>query len=190
LLIGIAASVIVAAAAFQWNLFASSTWVADFPRWQVRPILVLFECGACLFALAALRLVHLPKPAETSVVMATLAFVLPLTASIDANVAAHNRHRRDYDPQMALRQASLTLESLVSNNDIVLVQWTGVEKSHLYVMYWSGRESFEVTKDRSIETRIASLPRDRRVFLLRDSSSRPGADRELSPPSFLLTRVR
>jgi hypothetical protein len=45
-----------------------------------------------------------------------------------------------------------------------------LRKSHLYVMCWSGIESFEITKDKPMEARMASVLRDRRVFLLRDSS--------------------
>ena len=50
-----------------------------------------------------------------------------------------------------------------------------LRKSHLYVMCWSGIESFEITKDKPMEARMASVLRDRRAFLLRDSSL-PGGD--------------
>jgi len=172
LLIGLSMTVIASAAAFEWNLFGSSSWVSDFPRWQVRPMLILFQGAVCLASVAALKFVRLRKPAAISVAAATLAIALALTASIHASVAAAHRHRRDYDRQMALRDASLTLRPIVSADDIVLVQWPSVRKSHLYVMYWSGIESFEVTRERPMEARMALLPRDRRVFLLRDSSLR------------------
>ena len=190
LLIGIAATVIVSAAAFQWNLFGSSTWIGDFPRWQIRPVLILFQCAVCLAVVAVLKFVQVPKPAVTSVAAATLAIALAVTASVNANLAAVHRHRRDYDQQMALRRASLTLHPTVSDNDIVLVQWPGVRKSHLYVMYWSGIDSFEVTKDKPMEARIASVPRDRRVFLLRDSSLLGADNRQLSSAPYVLVRVR
>jgi hypothetical protein len=191
LLIGLSATVMASAVVFEWNLFGSSSWIADFPRWQVRPTLILFQCAVCLASVAALKFVHLRKPAATSVAAAALAMALALTASIDASVAAAHRHRRDYDRQMALREASLTLRPIVSADDIVLVQWPSVRKSHLYVMYWSGIESFEVTRDRPIEARMALLPRDRRIFLLRDSAlqvSDKSAARSAAPS--VLVRIK
>jgi len=190
LLVGLSASVIVTAGVFQWHLFDRSNWLSDFPRWQVRPALILLQGAVAFATVAALRFVRLPKPALASTGAATLAIALAITASINANVAAARGHRRDYDRQMALRNASLTLHSVVSDHDIVLVQWPSVRKSHLYVMYWSGIESFEVTRDKPMEARIASVARDRRVFLLRDSSLPRAGETRVSTAPYDLVRLR
>ena len=188
-LVGLSATVIVTAVLFKWNLFSSASWLAEFPRWQIRPALILFQCAVGVITVAALKFVRLPKLAVTSAATATLAILLAITASIHGNIAAAHRQRRDYRQQMALRQASLTLHPTVSDSDVVLVQWPGVRKSHLYVMYWSGIESFEITKDKPIDARMALVPKDRHVFLLRDSSLAAGDD--AGPSSrYALVRVR
>jgi hypothetical protein len=79
---------------------------------------------------------------------------------------------------------------MVSNKDVVFVQWPAVRKSHLYVMYWSGAESFEVTSEKPMEARLASVPRDRRVFLLRDPSLVRRAESGGVAPAYELVRVR
>jgi len=189
-LIGMSATVVVTAAVFQWHLVDSSTWLGDFPRWQVRPALILFQCGVAVAVLATLKFVHLVELRVSSVAAAIVAVAIVITASIHGNVAAAAHHRRDYDRQMALRQASLTLHPMVSDNDVVFVQWPGVRKSHLYVMYWSGIDSFEVTTDKPLEARMASVPRDRRVFLLRDASANDGYATRVSAAPYIVTRVR
>jgi hypothetical protein len=189
-LVGLSATVIVTAVVFQWNLLGRASWLEDFPRWQMRPALVLFQCAIGVITVAALKFIRLPKPAVTSAATATLATLLVVTASLHANIAATHRHRRDYERQMALRQASLTLHPIVSDNDVVLVKWPGVRKSHLYVMYWSGIESFEITEDKPMEARMAGIPKDRHVFLLRDAPLIDGQRQGRSSASSALVRVR
>jgi len=189
-LTGLSSTAIATAIVFKWNLLGSAAWVEDFPRWQMRPALILFQCAVGVIAVAALKFVRPPKRAIISAATATLATLLAVTASIHANIAAAHQHRRDYDRQMALRDASLTLHPIVSDNDVVLVQWSGVRKSHLYVMYWSGIESFEITKDKPMAMRIAAVPKDRRVFLLRDSSLTDDQGPARRSASYALMRVR
>jgi 4-amino-4-deoxy-L-arabinose transferase-like glycosyltransferase len=161
--------VLVTAVLLQWNIVDSSEWFVDFPDASQRATLVLFEIGTFVLALGLLKRVTVPKPALTSFVVAGMAMGLILTASIHASLAATTRRPRDYNEQAALRQASLAVARVLQPDDVVLVDWPAVRKSHLYVMYWSGLESFEITGDKPVATRLREMPAARRVFLLRNS---------------------
>ena len=161
--------VLITAVLLQWNLFNSSQWFVDFPGASRRATLVLFELGTVLLALHLLKRVRVPNPAVTSFTAAGVAIGLILTASIHASLAAATRRPRDYDEQTTLRQTSLAVAQVLQPDDVVLVDWPAVRKSHLYVMYWSGLESFEITSEKSVDTRLGEMPAARRVFLLRNS---------------------
>ena len=98
-----------------------------------------------------------------------VAMALILTSSIRANWAAASGQRRDYTSQMALRDAALGLPNSVSRDDVVLVRWRGVRKAHLFVIFWSGVESFEARDSRSVPDRLQTTRQARSVYLLSDT---------------------
>ena len=190
LIIAVCATVIASAAVFQWDVFGSSNWVLDFPRWQVRPALMLFQCAIFVVSLAILEWLAVPMASVTSVGAAALAIAVPLAASVRASVAASDRQPRDFDTQMALRDASLAIRPVLSLDDVVLVDWPSVRKSHLYVMYWSGIESFEITPDKPVDWRMPLLQPERRVFLLRALALARETEARVHSKTYTLERLR
>ena len=189
IIVAAAATVIVSAVVFQLDLFESSNWLADSPRLG-RPTLIVFQVAIFAISLALLTRLPLPRPSWTSAAAAAVAMALMLAASIRADVAAATRRRPNYDQQMALREASLAIQPLLARDDIVLVDWPEISKSHLVVMYWSGIDSFEVTADKPAAWRMSLLPPHARVFLLHDGPTAPQAEATGTSRRYALERLR
>jgi len=96
-------------------------------------------------------------------IAAGLAIVL--FASARATWAGAGAHGRDYSDQMALREAALGLHGL-AKDDMVLVDWPHLRKSHLYVKYWSAVDSLEVDDRHPVASRVAQSRSARHVYLL------------------------
>jgi hypothetical protein len=45
--------------------------------------------------------------------------------------------------------------SRLHQQDVVLVRWDGVKRSHLYVKFWAGLESLEVNDAHPLDARMA-----------------------------------
>jgi hypothetical protein len=98
------------------------------------------------------------------------AVLVALGTSVRADLAGPDLRPRDYERQMALRQATLALPpDLRQRDDIVLVKWSGVRKSHLYVRFWAGLESLEVTATRPLDRQMALVGGVPDVYLLADA---------------------
>jgi 4-amino-4-deoxy-L-arabinose transferase-like glycosyltransferase len=188
-IVAAAATVIASAVVFQLDLFDSSNWLADSPR-SGRATLLVFQGAIFAISLALLTQLPLPRPSWTSAASAAVAMALVLAASIRADVAAATRRRPDHDRQMALREASLAIRPLLARDDIVLVDWPGINKSHLLVMYWSGLDSFEVTADKPVAWRMSLLPPHARVFLLHDAPATEPAAATGTSQRYALDRLR
>ena len=189
LILAAAASVIATAVLLQWNLLGSSSWVVDFPHWSARPALIALQW--CLFALVAAIASRLQVRHAQVVSIASVAVAagLVLAASARASIAASTIRPSDYEHQMALRAAARAARAVVRPEDVILVEWAGVRKPHLYVMYWSGSDSYEVTTSVPASDRLNSLPADRRVFLL-TTSPVPAAVDGIPVEGGSLSRVR
>jgi len=189
IIVAAAATVVVSAVVFQVDLFDSSDWLADSPR-SGRASLLVFQ-GA-IFALSLALLTRLPmlRPSWTSAAAAAVATALVLGASIRADLASATRRRADHDRQLALREASLAIRPLLAPDDIVLVAWPGINRSHLVVMYWSGVDSFEVTTDKSVAWRMPLLPPHARVYLLHDAPVTSPAGAAGASRRYALDRLR
>ena len=174
LLLAGSVSIIATAVLLQWDLLASRSWIVDFPPWKTRAALMAVQWGIFAAVAAAAARVQIAQPRAASIAGLVLAVSLVLGASVRASVAAANARPRDYQRQMALKDAARSARSLLEQDDVVMVDWPGVRKAHLYIMYWSGLESFEVGANSPLSPRVNQLPASCRVFLLRASPPLPG----------------
>ena len=156
------------AAVLQWDLLHSTMWVVKRPLPSVRPALVLFHISVFLVALILLRFVRIPAPRSLSAAAAIVALGLVVVPGARASWAGGFARGRDYGRQIQLREAALGLRPFVGEGDVVLVHWPGLRKSHLYVKYWSGRDSFEISDAKPIRSRLGEMINARRVYLLSD----------------------
>ncbi len=70
--------------------------------------------------------------------------VILISRSVAANLQSSTSIAADYQYQVGLRQASLEIKNKLPMGSLVLVDWPGVDKSHLYFKYWSDYEAFEI----------------------------------------------
>jgi hypothetical protein len=165
------ATVLASALILHLDLFGSMHWVGH-PRLlsPSRFVLPIFQWVIFTVSFAGLRMAGHPAVRRLAGPSALAAVVVVLSASVRADLGARDRRPRDYDRQMALRQATLALpHDLQQQDDVVLVRWTGVRKSHLYVRFWGGLESLEVTAAHPLEVQMAAVQRVPDVYLLADS---------------------
>jgi hypothetical protein len=167
--------VLISAIIFQFDLFGSHRWIVHSHSYSpARFILASFQCGMFGLCLAAIRRVRVRPATLVTGLSVVAAVAVALGASIRANLAAPHERSADYQQQMALREAALALPPEVQqHDDVVLVKWKGVRKSHLYVRFWGGVESLEVRRARPIEAQLALVERVPRVYLLADSPVAP-----------------
>jgi hypothetical protein len=170
------ASIIATAFLLQWEVLGSAAWLMDSAPWQTRPALIAIQWGIFAAVAASAALVRAPEVRAASLAGVIIAMSLVLLASVRASAAAMVARPRDHERQLALREAARAAKAVLHSEDVVLVDWPGVRKSHLYVMYWSGLESYDITAKSSFAPPLSQLPADRRVFLLRDSHAAPGPD--------------
>jgi hypothetical protein len=71
---------------------------------------------------------------------------------------------------MSLRQAALEIKNKLPEGSIILSDWPEVDKSHLYVKYWSDYESFEIYHFHPAWDWLNLLKGNKNIFLL---SERP-----------------
>jgi Dolichyl-phosphate-mannose-protein mannosyltransferase len=165
-----AAAVLATAVFLHWDLLNSSSWVVDFPPVPLRPALIAFQSGVFAIALIVLRWVRPRDTAHASITAVSLALLVILVSSVNASRAASTAQQRDHAEQMQLRDAAMRLRATLHPDDVVLVDWPGIRKSHLYVMFWSGAESFELTPMRPLADRLTTLLPGARAYLLTRSA--------------------
>jgi hypothetical protein len=184
-----AATVVLASAVIlHWGLFNSTSWVVDRPVGFMRAALVVVQLlvfGAVFITSRWIR--PLGSKSAAGALLAIAAAVV-LASAVHASWNAPNYRRRDYVRQMELRQAALALPQSVSPDSIVLVDWSGVRKSHLYVRYWSGRDSFELTAQHPLKDFLAIAPESPDIYVLADAPPPAGAAQRLA--NGYLYRVR
>jgi hypothetical protein len=167
------ASIIVTALLVQRELLGSASWILDSAPWHTRPALIAIQWVIFAAVAASAAGVRAPRArAASSLAGVTVAMALVLVASVRASAAAAVARPIDYERQMALREAVRSARAALQSEDVVLVDWPGVGKGHLYVMYWSGLESYESA---SLPF-LSQLRTDRRVFLLRDPPAASGPE--------------
>ena len=154
---------------FQFDVFGSHRWIVhSHSFFPARFILALLQCGMFVMCLSALRRVRVRPPALVTGLSVAAAVAVVLGASIRADLAAPYERPVDYQQQMALREAALALPPEVQqDDDVVLVKWEGVRKSHLYVRFWGGVESLEVGPACPLEALGARQTRATRLFARR-----------------------
>jgi 4-amino-4-deoxy-L-arabinose transferase-like glycosyltransferase len=162
-----AATVAGTAVLLQWNLLDSSMWVVKRPTPAVRPLLLVFQAATLMIVLAICHSLRLARLRAPSAAASGLSIAIVLWASIHAMWEGAYRRGADQREQMLVRDASLALRRTLSHDDLVLVRWPSLRKSHLYVQYWSGHDSFEVTAAQPLDVMLKQL-RARRVYLLSD----------------------
>lgn len=146
-LIAGALSMLISQIFLSFNFFKSQSWLLEGAHWYNRFTLAGFEMGlfAILFLLIK-TLPLLPKLAkkDAAVFFSAAAILIILTSSAHANFVSSNQKQPDYNSQIALRQAALALPAKLPPGSLVLVNWPEIDKSHLFVKYWSGLEAFEI----------------------------------------------
>ncbi|MEN3338407.1 MAG: hypothetical protein V7647_2083 [Acidobacteriota bacterium] len=168
----VAASTAVLAAALiiHFGLLGSHQWMVRAPSWRSR--IAPPAIGVTIFGLsiAILRLSRIRITRGLAALSTGAAVLVALGTSVRANLAGPDLRPRDYDRQMALRQATLALPpDLRLRDDVVLVKWSGVKKSHLYVRFWAGLESLEITAANPLDRQMAVVRRVPDVYLLADA---------------------
>lgn len=163
-------TILATAVILQFDLFGSLRWIGHSATPLSRFGLPLFQWVVFGASLAALRMAPVRPVPKCVAASACAAVLVALGASVRANLAAPDRRPRDFDHQLALRQAALALPRHLDPHAIVLVRWDGVMKSHLYVKFWSGLESLEVNERHPLEARLALVKREPAVYLLADSA--------------------
>jgi 4-amino-4-deoxy-L-arabinose transferase-like glycosyltransferase len=167
------AVVLISAVIFQFDVFGSHRWIVHSHSYSPARF-ILFQCGMFGLCFAAMRRVRVRPPILVTGLSVVAAVAVVLGASIRANLAAPHERPVDYQQQMALREAALALPPEVrQDDDVVLVKWEGVRKSHLYVRFWGGVESLEVRPACPLEAQLALVKRVPRVYLLADSPAAP-----------------
>jgi hypothetical protein len=186
-IIAAAATVAGTAVLLQWNLLDSAMWVVKRPTPDVRPLLLVFQAATLMIVLAICHSLRVPHPRALSAAAAGMAVAIVLWASIHAMWTGAYTRGADQKQQMLVRNAALALSRTLSRDDVVLVRWPSLRKSHLYVKYWSRRDSFEVTAAQPLDATLKHLDAPR-VYLLSDRQMGHSSTR--LPDAGYLLRIR
>jgi 4-amino-4-deoxy-L-arabinose transferase-like glycosyltransferase len=162
-------TIVATAAILHMDLFGINWWLVPSPSWRTRFAVVFLQWAIFASTLTVMRVSQIAVSPQLSLAGILIAAAVVLGASARSNLASSSQRAGDYDNQIALRQAALALSRHVPQEDVVLVSWPAVPRSHLFVKFWSGRDGFEVDESHPLEARLALVQHAPGVYLLRDT---------------------
>ncbi len=104
----------------------------------------LFPVVPVVYLLVCYTLYNIFKKNSFFKTACVLIIFLFIGRSVTANITSSQSIPYDFQAQMSLKDASIEIKNSLPLNAILLVNWPGVDKSHLYSKYWSDYESFEI----------------------------------------------
>ena len=115
-----------------------------------------------------LSLIHFRSRTVTQVALALAGWAL-LLSFLDAGITVADAAEPGGSSQAALRESASALKSVVGPDGLVLMDSDRWGYQYLYLMYWSGRDVFNVCKWKQPDKALASLASRKDTYLITDT---------------------